>query len=215
MKKLNKPAQQGAVLLVALVMLLVLTALAITSMRNVTLEARITGNRVESARLQTSADAALRESEYRLLYTHCKYRSHFDPVPSTCTSSNNLQLGTERKPCLIEASNETQLKNIVENPRALSNATKSTMLTSTAASGDIWMPYTGLDTSNQTAASRNASWNAMRAYDGSQESQSINPEYGNAAEAIGTFYYLNNGISGDIATQSVVAKIFVDSNFCD
>ena len=39
--------QRGAVLFIALIMLLVITVLAVSSMREVTLEARITGNFLE------------------------------------------------------------------------------------------------------------------------------------------------------------------------
>lgn len=63
---LKQPSQErGAALLVALIMLLILTVLAVSSMRGVVLESRITGNRAESLRLQAAADAALREGEFR------------------------------------------------------------------------------------------------------------------------------------------------------
>ena len=43
----TRKSQGGAVLLVSLVMLLVLTVLAVSSMRGVTLESRITANRAQ------------------------------------------------------------------------------------------------------------------------------------------------------------------------
>ena len=52
--------EQGASLLVALIMLLVLTALAASSMRGVVLEGRITANRTEQIRLENQSDSATR-----------------------------------------------------------------------------------------------------------------------------------------------------------
>lgn len=61
----TRKSQGGAVLLVSLVMLLVLTVLAVSSMRGVTLESRITANRAQDMKTQNIADAALREAEFR------------------------------------------------------------------------------------------------------------------------------------------------------
>lgn len=70
MSRLHEPhlvqKQNGAVLFVALIMLLIITLLAVTSMREVTLEARITGNLIEQKRLTNAAESALREGERRL-----------------------------------------------------------------------------------------------------------------------------------------------------
>lgn len=52
--------QKGASLLVALIMLLVLTTLAISSMRGVVLDGRITANRIEQIRLENQSDSATR-----------------------------------------------------------------------------------------------------------------------------------------------------------
>jgi type IV pilus assembly protein PilX len=65
MTLISSKSQGGAVLLVSLVMLLVLTVLAVSSMRGVTLESRITANRAHDMKTQNIADAALREAEFR------------------------------------------------------------------------------------------------------------------------------------------------------
>ena len=57
---ISKTKQQGASLLVALVMLLVLTVLAASSMRGVVQESRITANRTEQIRLENQSDSATR-----------------------------------------------------------------------------------------------------------------------------------------------------------
>lgn len=62
------PAKQhGAVLLIALVMLIVITMLAVSGMREVTLESRITGNMLEQKRLSSAAESALRRGEKTIL----------------------------------------------------------------------------------------------------------------------------------------------------
>ncbi|MCU9949161.1 PilX N-terminal domain-containing pilus assembly protein [Pseudomonas sp. PDM13] len=58
--------QRGAALFVALIMLLVLTMAAVSGMRQMQLEGRMTGNRLEQQRLMSAADSALREAEGRL-----------------------------------------------------------------------------------------------------------------------------------------------------
>lgn len=58
--------QQGTSLFIALIILIMITLLAVTSMRGVVLEARITGNLLEQKRLTSAAESALRESEKRI-----------------------------------------------------------------------------------------------------------------------------------------------------
>lgn len=55
--------QRGAVLFVSLIMLLIITLLAVSSMHELQLETRITGNQVEQQRLLSAAESALREGE--------------------------------------------------------------------------------------------------------------------------------------------------------
>ncbi|WP_301586383.1 pilus assembly PilX family protein [Stutzerimonas stutzeri] len=58
--------QHGAVLVIALVMLLIVTLLGVGSMREVALESRITGNLVEQKKLRNAAESAQREAERRI-----------------------------------------------------------------------------------------------------------------------------------------------------
>ncbi|HBZ94750.1 MAG TPA: pilus assembly protein PilX [Pseudomonas sp.] len=58
--------QRGAVLVIALVMLLIITLLGIGSMREVMLESRITGNLIEQKKLRNAAESAQREAERRI-----------------------------------------------------------------------------------------------------------------------------------------------------
>ena len=83
--------QSGAVLFIALIMLLVITVLAVSSMREVTLEARITGNYLEQKRLNSAAESALREGERKL--------ADNGGPPESCAIS-------ETAPCVKEVATE-------------------------------------------------------------------------------------------------------------
>jgi type IV pilus assembly protein PilX len=58
--------QRGAVLFIALVMLLLITLAASSGMRGMQLEGRMAGNRLEQQRLMSAAESALREGEGRV-----------------------------------------------------------------------------------------------------------------------------------------------------
>ncbi|MBB2496765.1 pilus assembly PilX family protein [Aquipseudomonas ullengensis] len=74
--------QRGVVLIIALVMLLVLTLLATTSMRGATLQARISGSVAEQKLASNAAESGLREAERRL----AAY-SELDEGAATCSAS--------------------------------------------------------------------------------------------------------------------------------
>lgn len=84
--------QQGAVLFIALIVLLLTTLLALTSMREVALESRITGNLLEQKRLTSTAESGLRQSE-KLIAQHpqpldmCQADSTSDDGESTSDGS--------------------------------------------------------------------------------------------------------------------------------
>lgn len=66
MNRIDPTKQRGAVLLISLVMLLIITLLAVSSMREVTLEERIVGNQRNQQAAFNGAESALREGEKRL-----------------------------------------------------------------------------------------------------------------------------------------------------
>lgn len=203
--------ERGAVLLIALVMLLVMTVLAVSTMRGVALEARLTGNRAESVKLQNSAEAALREAEYRL-YGPAYLRDKLEPTAANCATTNTLKPYGLNKPCLLDIQS-AQLKAFMLNPARLSESNKATILSTVSASGLAWMPYRGLDTGDVTTAERNAQWNLYLITGGPAEEVPLNVEYGAAGEGRGTFFYLTNGLTDDnFAMQSSVANIYVGLN---
>ncbi|MDG9853665.1 PilX N-terminal domain-containing pilus assembly protein [Pseudomonas nitroreducens] len=61
--KASRQAQQGAILFVSLIILLIVSLLAISSVRQSTLESRITGSVIEEKRLFNSAESGLRNTE--------------------------------------------------------------------------------------------------------------------------------------------------------
>lgn len=179
--------QNGAVLLVALVMLLVLTLLAVSSMRGSTLEGRITANRAHDTQQQNAADAALRESEFRY-YGPGNLIEKLEPNADNCNTENVLNESGVNKPCLIALSTEANLLSFVNNPRTLAGST-------------TWMDFHGIDAVHKSAIGlkegQTARMNSIRI-------PSSNTEYGMDLEGKGTFYYLNTAEANDTGTSSTV-----------
>ncbi|WP_339414402.1 pilus assembly PilX family protein [Pseudomonas sp. EA_35y_Pfl2_R5] len=207
-----KKSQRGAVLLVALVMLLIITLLAVSNMRGVTLESRITANRAHEAQARNVADAAIREAEFRF-YGPSNLADKLEPNASNCATTNKLVVTGNNKPCLLDIVNAPTRLSFVNEPYTLTESNKSTVLSSISNNGLAWMPYTGLDPKDSTEASDvyNAQWNSILATENSNAA--INAEYGMVAEGQGTYFYLNNGKAGNnLYLQSTNANIYLGLN---
>ncbi|MBG0843945.1 pilus assembly protein PilX [Pseudomonas chengduensis] len=206
--------QNGAVLIVALVMLLVLTLLAVSSMRGVTLETRITANRAQTVQLVNVAEAGLREAEFRF-YGPGNLADKLNVNAANCATSNTLKSNGLNKPCLLAIIDE-KLQDFVEKPQDID----SDFLDSNSTGGLAWMPYRGTDASNTTDPSSNheAKWNSLLA--GESQTSAVNAEYGMALEGQGTYFYLNNAKalpkddqSGvEVYVQSTHANIYLGLN---
>ncbi len=198
--------QQGAVLIIALVMLLVLTVLAVSNMRGVVLESRITASRAETQRLQDMADAALREGEFRLS-SPISSRDALEINPGDCKLTNILKTNGLNKPCLLkEITDADDVKKMFDNPIAYLGGSGTTHNVSL-----YWMPYRGLDasgTKNYVAEDkRKAFWNIYQIPDNNPEGV-LNVEFGMQAEGVGTYFYLVNGQANDeLTVQSSVKRI--------
>lgn len=218
---MNTPIrQQGAALFIALIMLLVLTVLAVSSMRGVTLESKITGNHAYSERASHLADAALREAEFRFspaqeLRSQMLEAGHMN---ANCRKDNTLNMYGNHKPCLLNDLFEGQAESVLaaffaqpmtwlkNNYTGNNTGAKSTK----AADTDIvaWMPYRGLDPdkSRYFVSDMPAYWNLYRIND-----PAANPEYGDELRGRGTYYYLVNGQTADeVAVQSIAKVFFVN-----
>lgn len=195
-------SQGGAVLLVSLVMLLVLTVLAVSSMRGVTLESRITANRAHDMKFQNVADAALREAEFRF-YGPGNLAAKLEANAQNCSTSNTLNPNGLNKPCLLEIKTDSLLA-FVEQPELISGNFLE-------VSSSIWMPYRGTDPEAETETEGDAYYHSILADEASNAA--VNAEYGGRGEGSGTFFYLNNGKTGDsMYLQSTHANIYLGLN---
>lgn len=221
MRNYNARKQQGAVLVIALVMLLVITVLAVSSMHGVTLESRITANRVESQRLQDLADAALREGEFRF-YGPAHLREKLSPNQANCSKSNKLNRHGHNKPCLLEDMNDEEIAEFFREPLqfltgnyAGYDVVVGSEVNSAGSNNTLaWMPYRGLDAKEdhyfQPESNRNAYWNS---YLIPTELCYINPESGDVLEGRGTYCFLVTGQANDeIATQSTITATYLGLN---
>lgn len=207
--------QTGAVLLVALIMLLILTILSISTMRGVTLESRLTNSRMSATKLDDAADATLREAEYRF-YGPAYLRDKLEPNAANCHIDNELNDRYLNKPCLLSliTTPSSRLQQFVQNPAVLTEANKDTYLNPVSRTGLAWMPYRGRDTNEATTAmtGADAGWNTYLITGGPAENVPINVEYGASGEGRGTFFYLVNGRVNTTATQSTVANVYLGLN---
>lgn len=203
----NYQKQQGAVLIIALVMLLVLTLLATTSMRGTALDARITGNHARSVNLQNLANAALREGEFRL-YGPGYIRSKLEHNDANCDVTNTLSKSGLNKPCLINEMNQARLTEYFKSP--ITNLGDADPEQSSSLK---WMPYRGLDAEKEFIFGDNkpkSYWNVYRLTDGAEENAAFNPEYGDAMRGKGTFFFLVTGqADNEVAVQSTVTTIYL------
>ncbi|WP_278398066.1 PilX N-terminal domain-containing pilus assembly protein [Stutzerimonas kunmingensis] len=200
MTPISRNSQGGAVLLVSLVMLLVLTVLAVSSMRGVTLESRITANRAQDVKTQNIADAALREAEFRF-YGPGNLAEKLEAKAANCLAANSLKTNGINSPCLLEIKTD-RLLEFVEQPQ---QANGDDLLTAS----NIWMPYRGTDPTAETEA--NSHFNSILA--DVAGNAAVNAEYGGRGEGSGTYFYLNNGKAGDaLYLQSTHANIYLGLN---
>lgn len=86
----TRHSQRGATLIISLVLLLIITLLAISSMREVTLEERIVGNLRDKQTAFNAAESALREGEIRLANSI----GPADTSAACSTSAENCVLAT-------------------------------------------------------------------------------------------------------------------------
>jgi type IV pilus assembly protein PilX len=85
--------QSGATLLVALMMLLIITLLALSSMRGVSLESRITGNLKQQKNLTSAAEAGLRIGEQKIQCPDCKAILQPISVPANTNGDTPTRFG--------------------------------------------------------------------------------------------------------------------------
>lgn len=102
--------QAGATLLVAIMMLLIITLLALSSMRGVSLESRITGNLKQQKTLVNAAEAGLRMGETSITQWQCQPNTSYKTCILLSTITANANADT---PQLFNTSNNAANLNSV------------------------------------------------------------------------------------------------------
>ncbi|MBM7063101.1 pilus assembly protein PilX [Pseudomonas sp. UL073] len=183
--------QRGASLLIALVILLVVTVLALSSARETTLESRITGNLVEQQKLINAAESGLRDGELGMT---ARIRP-LEPTDDCATAS----AGTVPAPCLLKLA---------------STGYSYAMLFSTAGKSRPYYPKDATTPETNFAIA----WYGLPAPSGGESGEAENPEYGNMLNQTGIFRYeINsqaaNNVTGNAdAIRSTTAKLFDNGN---
>lgn len=178
------PNQQGAALFVALIILLLITLLALSGVREVILESRIVGNLIEQQKLFNGAESGLRDGEVNIT----KPITPLEP-------SNSCTGGTNPPPCLLKLTNNAYSYGFVFGTNGMSRPYK---------------PVDGTESNSNTSIS----WYAMPAPSGGQDGESENPEYGSMFTGNATFRYEVNSKSTNTTSnnsaylRSTTAKLF-------
>lgn len=190
---LKSPEQQGgAVLVIALVFLLILTTLAVTNMREVALDSRITANLVDQRNIFNAAEAGLTDGQYRTIGPESdKTRGNYDrgvwlrPLNATESCSNGVT-----DVCLLDI--------------APADITYSQDF-DTAGEFKDYAP------DDSTTFSESISWYALPVPAGETEGASINPEYGNMLSGKGSFFYEANSRAendGEVRLRNTIFRIY-------
>lgn len=186
----SRTKQNGAVLLVALVFLLIITTLAVTNMREVALDSRITSSLIDHKRLFNAAEAGLADGQYRTIGTMVKIPGEYSlatalrPLNATATCANTDFF----YPCLL-----------LETPTFQQDFTDAKKR----------KPYAPDST---TEFEESISWYAIPAPGGADAGESENPEYGNMMMGVGTFRYEVNSQAthgdGEVRLRSTIYRIY-------
>jgi type IV pilus assembly protein PilX len=204
--------QRGVTLLVALVMLLVLTVLTVTNMREVTLETRMTANRMESLNLNNSAESALREGEARF-FNALRLSTKPEPQTDFCKKSVKYNRIT-MFPCILELEQQSSadyadtMHDYILDPIATIKTQANWSGAKTDAAGNDtyipWMPYRGTSSNKPAEATNPAYWNTVE-----MPVEGLNSNYGDELMGRGVYYHIVSGQSSDeLALQSTIAKYY-------
>ncbi|MAE22936.1 PilX N-terminal domain-containing pilus assembly protein [Pseudomonas chengduensis] len=218
MKTLSRNRQTGATLLLALILLAVVTVLTVSNMREVTLEGRMTANRMQAQQLQITSESALREAEKRF-YGPAYTEEKLTEKAENCQKSN-VYNALANKPCLIKLTDTATIDRaahlsfqlnpleFIKNSTYLSNWTGVKTESAGNTAFTPWMPYRGTDPASASALEHKAYWNSVRI-----PAEGVNAEYGDALQGKGTYFYLITAQAADqFAVQSTMANIYVGIN---
>ena len=184
--------QRGVALVVALVFLLILTMLAVTNMREVSLETRITGNLVDEKRLFNSAEAGLKDGEFRTIGTLRKIPGEYSIEAAL------VPLNAEANCSGVSAKSKCLIKVDPDFAQPLFQST---------GNQQVYSP------DDVSSLEDDVFWYAIPAPSGASRGESENPEYGNMTQGIGIFRYEINSravsdTGGDTRLRSTVSRVY-------
>jgi type IV pilus assembly protein PilX len=181
----SRQGQTGASLFIALIIMLLVTVLALSSTREVALESKITANFVEQQRLANGAEAGLRDGEYSMT-------DRLRPLEPTASCASATS-GTVPAPCLLTLRN---------------NLATYALLFDSAGLSRTYNPKDG----TQADSNMPVVWYALPAPGGAESGEAENPEYGNMLIQTGTFRYEVNAKASTSRNatymRSTTAKLF-------
>lgn len=181
--------QRGAVLLVALVFLLILTTLAVTSMREVAVDSRITANLIDQKQLFNASEAGLKDAEYRTIGT-------LVPIPGDYTPEAALRPVDAEGTCPAKDGEPCLLNQRPEYSQDFETTNKVRDYSPDAT----------------TDFDEDIKWYALPAPGGRDHGESENPEYGNMLRGKGLFRYeLNSRATSDGGSanlRSTISRIY-------
>lgn len=181
--------QKGAVLLMALVFLLILTTLAVTGMREVALDSRITGNLIGHKKLFNAGEAGLKDGEYRTIGTLVKIpgKYRFDAALTPVNATDSCNNSSYDSICVL---------NIPPTYRQDFDTNRMKDYAPDEA----------------TSFDETVNWYAIPTPGGASQGESENPEYGNMAMGIGTFRYEVNSRANsgedEVLLRSTVSRVY-------
>lgn len=181
--------QRGAALILSLVFLLILTALAVSNMREVALESRTTGNLVNQKGCFNASEAGLRDGEYRISgklsedtpgsyppLPVAKYGDSLVLSPPNATDSCPADLAADQ-PCILD-----------QDP---------TFAQAFAAGETGFAGVKEYSPDDVTEFAQDILWYAVPFVGGASLGESENPEYGNYQAGIGPTRHEINATSSD------------------
>lgn len=182
--------QRGAALFVALIMLLLITMLAISSVRQATIESRVTGNNALQQKLTSSAEAGLREGEISMLRVDSFATEPQEDCPADTTTLPCLLAGEPTYAMQFATAGKSRSYNPLDGTKPAANT------------GIRWYSKVAPDGGNE-AASVNAEYGSATGFAGGNSS----------ATAATVFYYEVNSqgksvsLSDAVYLRSTIAKI--------
>lgn len=188
----SRKRQSGAVLVVALVFLLILTTLAVTNMREVALDSRITSNMVDQRHLFNAAEAGLMDGQYRTIGPSSKdTRGKYDPAAMLRPQNATSGCGTGATDlCLLDIPfGDIEYAQDFESAGRFKGYAPDD---STTFDEDIW-------------------WYALQVPGGELDGESKNPEYGNMLLGHGEFFYEVNSRAqrdGEVRLRNTIFRIY-------